>query len=272
MRHNAHIRSEHTIVVHQMGKVGSSTVYASLSAAVRNTPVYKTHYLSEQGISRGRALYRDLPRQVAVPHDAESAELARRIRTEPDTRWKVVTLVREPIARDVSAYIQMVDVLHPQLVGGAAVQVDRIARASGAQFIAFDERTSYTCGWFDVEILPVFGVDVYATPFDHARGYTVLRKGNVELLVLRLEDLNAVCSPALSEFTGQDVPMVRHSSRSPEKLQEAYTEQVYRRILRKISVPARCVERIYASRYARHFYTAAELDRFARRWSRQAAA
>lgn len=267
METNIQVEVGYAYIVYQMGKVGSSTIFESLRGVAGSIPVYKVHYLSDQGVDRGRRFYASLKRKVPVPHEAATEQLRRRMREQPGTVWKVVSLVREPIARDISAYVQMVDVLHPELLGADGPRIDRIARAATVQFMTFDENDSYTCTWFDYEIGPVLGIDVYAHPFDHTNGYLRIRQGNVDLLVLRLEDLNRNCERVLSEFTGQRVRMVRASSRSPEKLQEAYTEDVYRRIVRKVIVPARVCARVYGSRYARHFYTRDELLAYAAKWS-----
>jgi hypothetical protein len=256
-------------LVYQMGKVGSSTVHRSLRAA--GVPaLHKVHYLSDLGVARSQRLYAGLARRVPVPHESGTAAVRRLLATGPDLTWKVVSLVREPIARDVSAYVQMVDVLHPELVAGDTPQVARIARAARAQFLAFDENRNYTCRWFDDELGQVFGIDVFAHSFDPAAGAQRLRAGRLDLLLMRMEDLDRVGSAALSEFIGRPVPLVRHSSRAPDKLQAAYQEPVYRQILRQVRVPEPVCQRVYASRYARHFYSAAELDRFTQRWAASA--
>lgn len=254
-------------LVYQMGKVGSSTVYASLRRADLPGPLYKVHYLSDAGLARGRARYAQLPVQVPVPYEETTEHVRRLLAERPELAWKVVSLVREPIARDVSAYVQMVDVLHPALVAGPVPAVRRIARAAGVQFIGFDERRSYLCEWFDEELRAVFGVDVFAQPFDHDAGCLRVRRGRLDLLVLRAEDLNRVGARVLSEFAGVPVPLTPASSRSPDKLQAAYVEPVYREILRQVRVPEPVCRRVYRSRYARHFYTAAEIDTFTARWS-----
>jgi hypothetical protein len=267
MESNAHVQAGYAYIVYQMGKVGSSTIFESLCSAVDSISIYKVHYLSDQGIDRGRQFYDGLRRKVPIPHEQTTEQLRRRIWEQPRTIWKIVSLVREPIARDISAYVQMVDVLHPGLLGADGPRIDRIARAATVQFIAFDEARSYTCGWFDYEIRQVFGIDVYAEPFDHTNGYLRVRQSNVDLLVLRLEDLNRNGEQALSEFVGQRVSMVRASSRSPEKLQEAYTEDVYRQIVRRVVVSPQVCARVYDSRYARHFYTRDELLANTAKWS-----
>ena len=254
-------------VVYQMGKVGSSTVYESLRRA--GVPrVHKVHYLTAEGLDRARRSYQGFSVRVPVPHEATSMMLRTILSAgSPDVRWKVITLVREPIARDVSAYVQMVDLLNPELVAGASPQVSRIARAAAAQFVGFDENRSYTCRWFDDEFARTFGVDVLARPFEHGRGWGRITQDNVDVLVLRMEDLDRVFETAMLDFSGRRVPAIYQSARSPQKLQAAYRKDVYQQILDQARISEQSCRAVYQSRYARHFYSQDELAGFQERWS-----
>jgi hypothetical protein len=255
-------------VVYQMGKVGSSTVYESLRAA-GVAPLDKVHYLSREGLERARRSYAGFDVQVPVPYEQVTERLQAEIAARRTVLWKVITLVREPIARDVSAYLQMVDLLHPDLASATAPQLDKLARAAAAQFIGFDESRSYTCRWFDDEFARAFGIDVFEFPFDPAQGWQRIRQPNVDVLVLRLEDVNRVLEEALHAFCGRPVPMVRASSRSAEKLQAVYVEDIYRQIVGRLRIPEATCRRVYASRYARHFYNPSEIECFVERWAQR---
>lgn len=255
-------------VVYQMGKVGSSSVHESLRRAAIGT-LHKVHYLADEGLATARRRYSEFATRLPVPYEETSEHVRALLRAgSPTIRWKVVTLVREPIARDVSAYIQMVDLTNPDLVAGDEPQVGRIARAVAAQFIGFDETTNYTCRWFDDEFRRVFGLDVFSYPFDHARGWQRITQGALDVLVLRLEDLDRVFEEALFEFTGKRVPLIYMSSRSPTKLQAAYRQDVYQQVLSRVRISELTCRSVYQSRYARHFYTPAELAAFQDHWSR----
>lgn len=255
-------------VVYQMGKVGSSSVHESLRRAGVGT-LHKVHYLADEGLATARRRYSEFATRLPVPYEETSEHLRALLRAgSPAIRWKVVTLVREPIARDVSAYIQMVDLTNPDLVAGGQPRVGRIARAAAAQFIGFDETTNYTCRWFDDEFRRVFGLDVFDYPFDHARGWQRITQDGLDVLVLRLEDLDRVFEEAFLEFTGRRVPLVYMSSRTPAKLQAAYRQDVYRQVLRRVRIGETSCRSVYRSRYARHFYSPDELAAFQDHWSR----
>jgi Putative capsular polysaccharide synthesis protein len=255
------------LLLYQMGKVGSSTMFASLRAA-GYTDAVKVHYLSDQGLARADELYAAAPVRLPVPYRAETERIRELLRSRRhEVEWKVISLVREPIARDVSALIQMVDMLRPDLVQGGTPDVRAIVRAVRSQFLGFSERRSYTCRWFDDELRAVFGIDVFGAAFDPGPGWMRLKQDHVDLLVLRLESLDETIGPATAEFLGAPIQLVRHSSRSDAKLQAAYRKPWYDGIVSGVRLPRALCQRIYESRYSRHFYSADERGQFTERWA-----
>jgi hypothetical protein len=107
----------------------------------------------------------------------------------------------------------------------------------------------YACTWFDKEMLSTFGIDVYASPFDHSRGFSIIANDRARLLLLRMEDLPVVFTEAMREFMGLSVSMVRSNESSSKEHYRAY-----KTVLKKIALPVAVGKKIYASRYAQHFY------------------
>ncbi len=253
-----------------MGKVGSTTVHRSLSGADLGVEIHKVHYLSDEGVREGKAFYENLAQTVPFPHEETTMKLREQIEERMDAHWRVVTLVREPIARDVSQFFQLLDLLHPELIDNEGnPKTERIARALTAQFMNYDETKSYTCTWFDKEIKKVFGIDVFRYPFNHQDGFTIIRQNNLDLLILRLEDLNRNFCTSFKRFLDREQPitMVRASSRSSQKLETVYREPVYDELLGSIKIPKALCEKVYKSKYATHFYEPQEIEAFVRRWS-----
>src|SRR5437016_3236817 len=100
------------IIVHQMGKVGSKSVQLSLRKAYEalgiQIPIYHTHTLNsfEQGKQNA---FQD--RKQRNPADRlaalEYGEIIRKqIDENPTQHWNIVSLVRDPIARNISAFFE----------------------------------------------------------------------------------------------------------------------------------------------------------------------
>ncbi len=95
-------------VVYQMGKVGSTTVSDSLEALADRPHVYHAHFLTSEGIGWAEDQYRpNYPRTRALPgHVIDSIVLRERLDAGATLGWRVVTLVRDPVARNLSSFFQ----------------------------------------------------------------------------------------------------------------------------------------------------------------------
>lgn len=251
------------VVVAAMGKVGSRAVAASLQKAHLPNPVFHTHYLSVAHIEEVQHVARESGWQASGLGLQQGQALSRlRDLTKGRLRWKVISLTREPVVRDISDLFQ-----NPHHFPGLeALQGKDLATAVISELkkglAAFDPQRDYAATWFDREIKAVFGLDIYATPFDMAAGYTIYSAENADLLVMRQEDL-ARCAPeAFREFLGLENFELLCVN---EGAQKAYKE-AYRQVLETIVFPVSDLERIYSCAYAQHFYTPVEIERFKRRW------
>lgn len=254
-------------VLYQMGKVGSTSVHDALLGAQLDTPVYKVHFLSDQGIAHGEKFHQSTLKNPweETPHIQTTRLVREAMAADPDLGLDVVTLVREPVRREVSEFFQYLEALHPELLDeDGRLKTTRAARVLQARFMFFKESSNYTCRWFDMEIKELFGLDVFAFPFDHGRGYTLIEQGNVRLLILRLEDLDRTLNPGLRQLVGphyQD-----WQGRANVGAQKQRGGQ-YKELVANFRLRPSVAEKIYGTTYARHFYTPAERDGFLETWT-----
>lgn len=255
------------VIIYQMGKVGSTTIHKALEAADLPFPIYKVHFLSDEGMAHGETFHQKTLKVPweSTPHIQTSRLLRDKISSDPSARWQIITLVREPIGRELSEFFQYVHSLYPELLDEQGeIDKKRALRMLRTKFMFYKPESSYTARWFDMEIKQMFGIDVYDHPFDRKAGYTVIKQGNVELLTLRLEDLDDTFMPAVTPFLNVEtpIPLARSNVRSEQKRGDAYRE-----IIEDFKVRPAICERIYASKYATHFYSEAERAQFAQKWS-----
>lgn len=253
------------IIVYQMGKVGSSTVMASLLAMGLPNPVFHAHFLSRQGLAEAEAYYARRPHAAEPLHLHHSRYLAEQIeKTRGRLRWKIVSLVRDPVARTISDAFQNLTYEIPE-----AATLSEEARRLRIEahlrdcFAGFSETTDYVCTWFDREIQTVFGVDVFAHPFDPDRGHALYRAADADLLVIRLENLSNCAEEAFAEFLGRDGFRLIKDNAADQK---PYRD-LYQRVTSRFSIPEPVRSRIYGSRFATHFYSPRERDAFSKRWA-----
>ena len=244
------------ILVYQMGKVGSASVMRALERVCPARPALHVHFLA--GRSGGG-------RHMPADHRLGRA-LRRRIDRVGDAlRVDVVTLVRDPIARQVSALFQNPEHAEDDLRGAdGAIDVARTVDTLRARLTRADA-CAFAHAWFDRELRAVFDVDVFAHPFDRERGFSIVRGRRAHVLVLRTEDLDATLAPGLAALLGVDTTCVAHD-RSNDR---ARTDDgpAYAAVQRALRVDRADCERIYANRFSRHFYSDAMIEAFTRRWT-----
>jgi len=258
------------IVVYQMGKVGSSTVVASLETLRLAQPIYHIHTLTEEGIRYREKIYEEIyqgrPRNFArMSHLLASRCLRRDLaRGLPGGKWKIVTLVREPITRNVSDFFQLLDWWIPDFThryNAKATQIDEAIQVFLERYRFHDEPLT----WLDEEVKRVCGVDVFAKAFPTEKGYDLYTGDQVEVLLLKLERLNQCATDAFREFLSLDRFTLIKTNISDEKDYGS----AYKDFIGAIRFPESYLEKMYASKYARHFYSEEEREHFRARWAQQ---
>jgi hypothetical protein len=257
------------VLIYQFGKVGSSTIRATLRRSPLKRPVYQIHRLSEQGIEINQKALRKHPNARHVMTSLVMAEeLQKKLYTEGQLSSKVsvITITREPIAAMLSGFFQALDgpKLNQFLNPDGSLQTEQLEKRVRRHFKQFDESTNRICTWFDQELKTTLGIDVFAHPFDHDKKYQVIQTQNVDLLLLRLEDLNQIGGTVIAEFLGLPAPLrlTNRNQRSGKQLADLYAH-----IKTTLTLPKAVCRSIYHSQYATHFYSQKERKAFIQKWT-----
>jgi hypothetical protein len=249
--------AQRPIVVYTMGKTGNKSVAHALRDAL-GTRVFRIHRLHPTEVAAAERRYWSVHSGERPMHLWESEYLLGRPPTLTNP-WDVVTMVREPIAQAVATFFQS---------RGGVIDLPR--NATGESLArAFVDHNKYRrpLRWFDREFKFCLECDVYQHRFDPEHGYGIIEAPAVRVLILRTESMR-VAPQALADFFGLvgPVPLPRHNV-SSEKDYAA----TYRSFTRQAVIPAEILDLAYESRYAQHFYSLAELDRFRSTWERTTA-
>ena len=272
------------LLVYQMGKVGSTTIVSSLKAAAAvqsKYSIHHVHWLSPTRLHYEEALYKkakgeytgnSLPATRFHPKYVWLGQyLSKRILSQPEKKWLVITLVREPISRNVSSFFQNLDTLLSydyrfklQSVGKEAVLKDlkSLFYQKCIEDGVLETFDADPLTWFDVELRRVFDVDVFSSSFPTDKGYAIYEVPRARVLLLRLEDLDKNYANAFNDFMQvQDFKLVRDNTGSSKTYSDLYNSFV-----RDLPLPAEYMDKAYESKYARHFYTEEEIGIFRARW------
>lgn len=255
------------VIVYTMGKVGSTAIEEVIRRAELPYSVYQAHSLVAERLQKWKKRYEREGHYTSRARHLWMAKALRRRLDEPlEEKWRVITGTREPISHVVSQFFQVVDRRYPEVFdeeGG--IQEEKTLERLQSKIEDFDERTNFACSWFDRELKPVFGVDLYEEPFNHEAGYTIVERPEVKVLVYRVEDLGRCFAPALQEFFELEAslePVTANASRDKDY------HEAYERVKQRLSFEEELLSRVYSSRYVQHFYGEEMIERFKRRWSR----
>ena len=172
------------VVVLSMGKTGTTSLTTALEASGRR-PVVKAHAVSRDGIARRRAKA-DRLGIVTRPRFLWSCETIAAV-LRAGGEWDLISGVRDPVALAVSDHFYG---LEGQGGVGREPWVAENDDGGHADAIVENLRTNFVQDdWFEQELHPISGIDVYGHPFPHDRGAVVLESGRFRALVLRAEDL-----------------------------------------------------------------------------------
>lgn len=255
-----------TVLVFRMPKVGSSTVYHSLKRAGTQLRILKSHVLSPTGVAYASDYWR--ARGGRIPYDLRhSIRLRRLLDAGYPAHWKVITLVRDPVARELSEFFHHLPERQPELLA-APLNEQAIERAMS---LVQTTLSGYPAGyskfaaeWFDNELAGTFGINVRGYAFDRSLGYLQIQHPRADVLVLRLEELKHCFNRILPSFLGINRPI--EMQRENVGLDKPYAG-IYRAVLERLSVPKDVSARICRAPWARHFYSLSERDAFIERWA-----
>lgn len=236
------------VLVYQMGKVGSSTVHQTLQE--RGIDSVHVHYIADAHWGQGAKLY--TKNNTTIPAHFHRGRLLRYWINWTERQVRVVSLVRDPIARRVSEAFEL-----SHLQGVPARKPSKALRALRDQ-LASEDALKYPYAWFDREFLPMFDVDVLGHSFNREEGFGRITRENVDILIMTLEKLNELVPTVLSEFIGKSLEVKRNRVR---------TDQVYTQVKNNLTLSEETVRHLYDHPWMRHFYTDQDIEQFVERWS-----
>jgi hypothetical protein len=236
------------IVIYTMGRVGTVSTRKAIAQTVPYTQLEVAHYLTSDGIAHGEAF--------RVNADKRSRRIRALLTAEDSPYPLFISLVRDPVARDASFIMKQ-------------AQVGRYNRADGESLTTADLEREFvnqgpddSVGWMERELGTFLDFDVYATPFDREEGYQIYELKRGKLLILRIDDLSRAFSAAMTQFVGCpfSLPTVHNSGKTGPM------GGVTSRFSEALVLDGGLLDQYYTSRFARHFYTEAELAKFRAKW------
>lgn len=240
------------IVVLTMGKVGSSSLEGTIRESSGSRMVLFGHDLVSKSLGIG-------PRWVS-PVNLDGWRIAGL--PLPET----VTAVRDPIARDISLFFEMM----PQLKKFRVVDDSTIrGLEDGFQaFIRCDDLYISPDAWFEQILFPAFQVNLFEIGTAARSELLSVRTRLGALHVLRTNSIDRL-SPELLTRISLDPSSIRRASKNVGEAKSSldhYT--LYTEFKAVASLPSDYVERSLESKTATTFFSGRELESLMSRWDR----
>ncbi|WP_298637082.1 putative capsular polysaccharide synthesis family protein [uncultured Umboniibacter sp.] len=227
------------LVVYTMGKVASTTISEAIEQAGR--PCYDVHTLIESGLLNDLHNFSDT-NSLPPKHFGQSLTIFRDF-ANPKQKVKIITCVRDPFARNLSAIFQ-------NLPQGAEISLAGITQRLEVT------NPDKPGAWMRKDFLQSTGIDLLKQPFDTVQKYAKYSLGRFEILVLRVDLDDRLKEKIISDFVGVEVKLERKNDAS-----EKWYQTIYADYLANGRIGRDWIEACVNSHYIKHYFSHDEVQR-----------
>jgi len=252
------------VYIYQMGKVGSISLWKTLEnqgEMIRHQHNLTLSHSDSIGVKRILGLWGQL--------GSRFSELKRkiypcqRLRTFRKTSGiKIISLIREPISRNLSLCFQHSTDFIRDDVTNRSFNANRTLNELFSYYL--EDRIDQSAGirWFDREFLPTTGVNIYDYPFDKEEGYAVIQTERYDILVLQCEMLKNNLL-RIQEFLGLSKPFELAQLNVGDN---KWYRLLYKEFKKNYRPSKELVDTLYSSQFMKHFYSKTDIKKFKQKW------
>ncbi len=148
----------HEVGVYTQGKVGSKAILATMREMFDepdNPHMYVWDYRRSdlEGVRQHQMVQGNRRRLLS-----DDPEIALFITDHPDRDFKVATVVREPIAINLSSFFYNFAAKNPEVDIYDISDIEIVERLIAGESFSFP---SFHLDWFDIEVKPMTGIDIF---------------------------------------------------------------------------------------------------------------
>ncbi len=239
-------RKKIDVVVYTMGKVGSSTISTSLKKA--GFTCLDIHFWAQDRILASLKNSVEDPDIEIIPEHIIDSILAQNA-LQRQGRLKIVSLIRNPIMRNISAVFQNM----PQ---SAAGDDERMMERLRNYAVRTPDH------WFEADFIPTTGIDIFSAPVDRDADHYRYSTAEFDILLMKLEAPDERKAALLEDFMGQTIELVRANEAGKK-----WYYDIYRKIIENPSlVRPTFVQECLSLQYYKTFYTEEDARRLAEKF------
>lgn len=271
-------KSKTPIIVYTNGKVGSSTLHASLENDGQ-IPVFHVHHLNQKYLDN----YENYVKQHYFRKPNRGQHLWRSLLWRPQfvrkyflgqKNLKFIIIWRDPIAKNISTFFQWIHF----------TENENTFRFSSHQYdMQFDIETPKNDlsiliehflkhfphktheNWLQIEQQEVLNLPFKNYPFDLEKNYQIIENGKNKVLIIKLE---AFKQPDYPKIIGDFCEVEHFEFQNANLTQEKEKYKPYQLFLEQIKIPQHLLNDLYESEFTKHYYTASEIENFRKKWEK----
>ncbi len=171
------------------------------------------------------------------------------------TSGKVISIVREPIARQISLMWQYWG--YGENFLNSYNSIEELEKKFYSVPNAEDEFE-----WYKKEFEKVLHINIYEYPFNREKGYSIIEKDGISLLLLKMEKINS-----LEKIIGNFLEAENFTIINGNMAEQKGYHFAYENYLENVKIPLDFYKHYYSgNEYMDYFYTEDEKNQFYKRW------
>jgi len=259
------------VVVYQQGRVASTSVYESLKLLGLPNPIYHVHTLSEHKAKNEIAQLKQTGGKV-FRHYFLGQKLAQALKNidflDVQKPWKIISIFRDPIEIMLSLYFLNIE----DDPSGLLTTVNTSDKDYVLKFFKDLLETSNpagwdVCNWYDDVFFNELGVDVYKSPFDKEKGYSIINTKRFDILLIRFEGIQSGYSHGVAELFDLDASVINLEHTNLHRT-EQYSD-IHKYIKKNLKLSRSFCEKVYATKIMKSFYSPEHIEELTKKWTRE---
>ena len=235
LKFNGILNENTPVLIYQMGKVGSSSVYHSLKRIYPGVVVHAHELSSSHGKWDISKLYKYIKKK--------------------NGNVKVISAVREPVSRNVSMFFHKYkQYMHEEYSDNYDLDVLK------ENFLQnFDH--DYPLTWMKENIERNLGINVYDHPFPE-EGIQRIKNKNIDFLIFKHDISDDLKQEEIRKFLELDTFVLVNNNIGDQK----YYAKAYKEFKKKVKFPEEYLNRLLQSEFFNHFYNDEKRNSIIEKW------
>lgn len=250
---------EDNIFIYQMGKVGSTSLEKSIAKGIHWHNFYPSYI---EKIYKSKFHKEKFLNKLLYPVEFYILRKVIRYKIKKGKEVNIITLVREPISRNISFLFQFAPLLLYKYYHEGHKRDDKYNTLKFLETEFYNNLWHNSAeGWFELELKKITGINVFDYSFDKEAGFSIIRKDNINLLILQMEKMSQNQS-VIGEFIGDESFELTNDNLGSKK----WYYDLYKEFKDYFKPSREYVEELYNSQYMKHFYSNKERSYLKEKW------